>query len=37
MKTKFGGNVNEPFKDGKADGLTMRAEPGKTGVDWTSR
>ncbi len=27
---KFGGNVNEPLKDGKAVGLTMRAEPGKT-------
>ncbi len=26
---KFAGNVNEPLKDGKAVGLTMRAEPGK--------
>ena len=26
---KFGGNVNEPFVDGSATGLLMRAEPGK--------
>ena len=26
---KFAGNVNEPLGDGKAVGLTMRAEPGK--------
>ncbi len=26
---KYGGNVNEPFRDGPAAGLLMRAEPGK--------
>ena len=27
---KYGGNVNEPLHDGKAVGLNMRAEPGKS-------
>ena len=29
MHPKYGGNVNEPLREGPAGGLLMRAEPGK--------